>query len=77
MVKLCQNASGCSFVVGVAGGTQDKKSSYRIKGFRGNNKLHMNEPIEKTVTKTRTGLSIYDYYWFVINDTVAEPNKFF
>ena len=77
MERLCKNADGCSFIIGVAGGTKNKLSSYRIKGFRGHNKLHMNKPIVKTVPFDRVGDNAYDYYWFVINDTVREPNAEF
>jgi len=34
--------------------------------------MHMNMPIVKTVVTTRVGDAAYDYYWFVINDTVAD-----
>ena len=51
MIDMCDNASGCSFIIGVAGSTPGVRSSYRIKGFRGNNKLHVNKPIVKTVAE--------------------------
>jgi hypothetical protein len=35
MIQLCKNATGCSFIIGVVGGTQGVRSSYRIRGFRG------------------------------------------
>jgi hypothetical protein len=77
MERLCKDADGCSFIIGVAGGTRFTKSSYRIKGFRGYNKLHMNQPIVKEVTSNREGHDAYDYYWFVINDTVRNPDAEF
>jgi hypothetical protein len=49
MIDFCDNADGCTFVVGVAGSTNLTQSSYRIKGFRGHNKIHMNTPIVKEV----------------------------
>lgn len=72
MKQLCKNASGCSFLIGVVGGTENVRSSFRIRGFRGYNKLHMNKPIVKTVLTKRIGHAAYDYYWFVINDTVVD-----
>jgi hypothetical protein len=72
MKQLCKNASGCSFIIGVVGGTENVRSSYRIRGFRGFNKLHMNKPIITTVATKRSGHEAYDYYWFVINDTVVD-----
>jgi hypothetical protein len=75
MVQLCKNATGCSFIVGVVGGTKNVRSSYRIRGFRGQNKLHMNKPIVQTVVTNRIGDAAYDYYWFVINDTVADYHR--
>lgn len=77
MNMLCKDADGCTFVIGVAGGTEDVRSSYRIKGFRGFNKLHMNKPIVNTVSSRREGHEAYDYYWFVINDTVRFPDAEF
>lgn len=47
MTRFCEDTDGCTFVIGVAGGTEDLTSSYRIKGFRGHNKLHLNKPITK------------------------------
>lgn len=70
MYQLCKNAAGCSFIIGVVGGTENDISSYRIRGFRGSNKLHMNMPQVHTVPFNREGDAAFDYYWFVINDTV-------
>jgi hypothetical protein len=74
MQRLCggPEAVGCGLMVGVAGSTPRIRSSYRIKGFRGHNKLHLNTPIKKTIEINREGHAAYDYYWFVINDTVKD-----
>ena len=77
MTSLCNNADGCAFIVGVVGGTENVRSSYRIKGFRGKNKLHLNKPIVKSVATKRTGHNAYDYYWFLIKDTVQNPKAEF
>lgn len=64
-------------MIGVAGSTNDTLSSYRLKGFRGHNKVHMNKPIKKQVPVEREEKDAFDYFWFVINDTVAEPDAYF
>jgi hypothetical protein len=53
MTRLCDSSAGCSYVVGVAGNTADTLSSYRIRGFRGHNKIKINEPIVKEVPVDR------------------------
>jgi hypothetical protein len=55
MTDFCDNADGCTYVIGVAGGTNLTRSSYRIKGFRGHNKMHMNTPIVKNIPGERDG----------------------
>jgi hypothetical protein len=42
-------SAGCALIVGAVGTTENKTSTYRIKGFIGDNKLKVNEPIFKSV----------------------------
>jgi hypothetical protein len=49
MNDFCDNADGCTYIIGVAGGTNLSRSSYRIKAFRGHNKLHLNKPLVKDI----------------------------
>ena len=58
----------------MAGSTENRRSSYRIKGFRGFNKLHHYVPIEHKVPKKRSENLSYDYFWFVMNDTVRNAS---
>lgn len=78
MNRFCDNnntdTDGCTFIIGVAGGTKDTLSSYRIKGFRGWNKLHQNKPITKSRPNDKDGEEAFDYYWFVLNDTVLDSS---
>lgn len=37
----------------------------------------MNKPIKKQVPVEREEKDAFDYFWFVINDTVAEPDAYF
>lgn len=74
MTRFCDNTDGCTYVIGVAGNTGDTLSSYRIKGFRGHNKLHLNQPIVKNHPNDKEGEAAFDYFWFVLNDTVIDPN---
>jgi hypothetical protein len=45
-----------------------------VKGFRGHNKLHLNKPIKKTKLADKEGQDAFDYYWFVLNDTVLDAS---
>jgi len=71
MQLQCEESTTCALVVGVAGLTADKQSSYRLKGFYGTNKLYVNQPVVREVF-ARVG-DKFDYYWFVITDAVNDP----
>lgn len=60
-------------MIGVAG-RDERLSSYRLKGFYGNNRLKVGEPITSSVRQEFFNGSHYDYFWFSINDTVS--NRF-
>jgi hypothetical protein len=45
-----------------------------VKGFRGHNKLHLNKPINKARLADKEGEDAFDYYWFVLNDTVLDAS---
>lgn len=40
----CGDSQTCALVVGVGGLSDDKTSSYRLKGFYGLNKLRLDKP---------------------------------
>jgi hypothetical protein len=60
--------------VGVAG-LNVAKSSFRLRGFYGTNKLKLNQPI---INRVYSGAADpFDYYWFVITDAVADAKAQF
>lgn len=69
----CANKVGCGLTVGVVGNSDRLASDYRLRGYYGINKLRLSEPravaVDKGVYNETTS---YDYYWFVISDTVAD-----
>lgn len=69
-------ANECALVVGVAG-KDDKLASYRLKGFRTDNFLKAFEPRNSSTLSRQFNGSFYDYFWFVINDTVLSPANTF
>jgi hypothetical protein len=74
---MCETVEDCALIVGAAGMTEGKASTYRIKGFLGSNQLKLNQPIKKEVPQPRSNGQEYDFYWFILNDTVKDPNVFF
>ena len=76
MERICneEGVVGCAIIVGVVGLSSDTWSSYRLKGFYGDNKLKPNDPMLVEVDSARQGNAMYDYYWFVINDTVSDTD---
>lgn len=77
MTRFCQDTDGCTYIIGIVGGAPGILSSYRIKGFRGHNKLHLNKPIHKIRPNDKEGEEAFDYYWFVLNDTVLDSSVSF
>lgn len=71
----CANKVGCGLTVGVVGNSASLPSDYRLRGYYGINKLRLAEPravnVDKVVYNETTS---YDYYWFVISDTVADSS---
>lgn len=62
--------------MGVAG-KDERLSSYRLKGFRSDNFLMAFEPKNSSPRSQEFNGSHYDYYWFLINDTVVNQNNDF
>ena len=78
MKELCPYTTtfGCSLVLGVVG-TTDILSSYRLKGFYGKNKMKVGVPLNSTYDSEEFSDYTMDYFWFVINDTVADHDASF
>ena len=72
----CPDSSGCALIAGVVG-LGPGKSSYRLRGFYGTNKLKLGVPTNTTSSTKEFGDSVYHYYWFSINDTVADADAKF
>jgi hypothetical protein len=68
--KACAGATGCGLVVGVVGQTDQVASSYRLRGFYGKNKLYVDKPRKVDRNVTRPAGQQFDYYWFVIDESV-------
>jgi len=64
--------NGCVLIVGVVGISGTSLNSFRLKGFYGHNKLKINMPTNITTHQVKFPDHIMDYYWFIINDTVAD-----
>ena len=45
MAEVCEGKQGCALIVGVAG-LGNALASYRLTGFYGTNKLHLNKPVK-------------------------------
>ena len=64
-------------LLGVVGRSSDATSTYRLKGFLGDNRLNLNEPVRKEVRSARSNGNEYDYYWFSIADTAIDSRAEF
>lgn len=62
---------GCALIIGVAG-RDERRSSYRLKGFVKHNRLEVGKPLTSSPRSESFNNSQYDYFWFSINDTVVD-----
>ena len=64
------NVQSCALIVGVIG-RDERLSSFRLKGFYGQNKLLVDTMTTNSSRSDYFNGSYYDYFWFTINDTVS------
>ena len=74
MAKVCKGKKGCAFIVGVSG-LGPAMSSYRLTGFYGQNKLHLDTPVKNSQQFVKYKDHFMHYFWFVIRDAALAGNS--